>query len=301
MPKIQINAAGEYFTRYSTGEGPRVIHFHDDIKTYLKKNRLKIGDELPLSWRSDTTRWQYTHGMPSKVSTLSGMVNSKCPVCKKPVFYYTNEYGSKVYFDHAGDTWPKHSCTNTHQNYSLNNILIGINVTRIINKKGYTIVYSDDTIKYITAPFTLKNKKSRCNFFVLQEDNTPNKLIVFDNEKHLEVNIITSHNQTINDNTNINKINNKQELPIEVLVSSFRFEKDFISIDIKNNIDFYKIDIENKNIKLSKKYNYTILTHNGEAKTLIIKNAYKEESCRIIKGYRRLLSRCTFPQPKKKT
>ena len=113
-------------------------------------------------------------------------------------------------------------------------------------KKGHTIVYSDDTIKYITTPFTLKNKKSKCNFFILQEDNTPNKLIIFDNEKHLEVNIITPHDQIINENTNINKINDKQELPIEVLASSFKFEKDRISIDIKNNIDFYKIDIENK-------------------------------------------------------
>lgn len=38
--------------------------------------------------------------------------NAKCPVCSKPVFFYVNSFGSRVYFDDIGHPWPKHPCTN---------------------------------------------------------------------------------------------------------------------------------------------------------------------------------------------
>lgn len=37
--------------------------------------------------------------------------NARCPVCKEPVFFYANEFGSRVYFDDLGPPWPKHPCT----------------------------------------------------------------------------------------------------------------------------------------------------------------------------------------------
>ena len=37
--------------------------------------------------------------------------NARCPVCNDPVFYYQNEFGSRVYFDELGPPWPKHPCT----------------------------------------------------------------------------------------------------------------------------------------------------------------------------------------------
>lgn len=37
--------------------------------------------------------------------------NAECPVCGAPVFFYRNEYGSKVFFDELGPPWPKHPCT----------------------------------------------------------------------------------------------------------------------------------------------------------------------------------------------
>lgn len=46
--------------------------------------------------------------------------NAECPVCGEQVFYYQNEYGSKVYFDELGPPWPKHPCTDnsTHSGSS---------------------------------------------------------------------------------------------------------------------------------------------------------------------------------------
>lgn len=37
--------------------------------------------------------------------------NARCPVCSAPVFFYQNQWGSRVYFDELGKPWPKHPCT----------------------------------------------------------------------------------------------------------------------------------------------------------------------------------------------
>ena len=37
--------------------------------------------------------------------------NARCPVCNSPVFFYANQFGSRVYFDDLGPPWPKHPCT----------------------------------------------------------------------------------------------------------------------------------------------------------------------------------------------
>jgi hypothetical protein len=42
----------------------------------------------------------------------STVLNVKCPVCNADVFYYSNNAGSKVYFDSLGTPWPIHPCFN---------------------------------------------------------------------------------------------------------------------------------------------------------------------------------------------
>lgn len=37
--------------------------------------------------------------------------NARCPVCGAPVYYYQNQFGSRVFFDDIGKPWPKHPCT----------------------------------------------------------------------------------------------------------------------------------------------------------------------------------------------
>ncbi len=41
--------------------------------------------------------------------------NASCPVCGAAVYFYANEYGSRVYFDELGPPWPKHPCTSQHE------------------------------------------------------------------------------------------------------------------------------------------------------------------------------------------
>lgn len=46
--------------------------------------------------------------------TISGCYvtpNAKCPVCREPVFFYANSFGSRVFFDELGPAWTKHPCT----------------------------------------------------------------------------------------------------------------------------------------------------------------------------------------------
>lgn len=44
-------------------------------------------------------------------STCFVSPNSKCPICKAGVYFYSNSNGSKVFFDQLGPPWPKHPCT----------------------------------------------------------------------------------------------------------------------------------------------------------------------------------------------
>ena len=37
--------------------------------------------------------------------------NASCPVCSARVYYYQNQFGSRVFFDELGWPWPKHPCT----------------------------------------------------------------------------------------------------------------------------------------------------------------------------------------------
>ena len=37
-------------------------------------------------------------------------IPTTCRFCGKKVFYHTNDYGSRVFFDELGGTWPIHDC-----------------------------------------------------------------------------------------------------------------------------------------------------------------------------------------------
>jgi hypothetical protein len=39
--------------------------------------------------------------------------NAWCPECGAKVFFYQNQYGSRVYFDELGWPWPRHPCTDS--------------------------------------------------------------------------------------------------------------------------------------------------------------------------------------------
>ncbi len=44
--------------------------------------------------------------------------NAVCPVCGAYVYFYSNEFGSRVYFDEIGPPWPIHPCTDNARNLS---------------------------------------------------------------------------------------------------------------------------------------------------------------------------------------
>lgn len=53
---------------------------------------------------------------PARLPRTSGLVrpNAVCPVCGAHVYFYSNEHGSRVYFDEVGPPWPKHPCTDNY-------------------------------------------------------------------------------------------------------------------------------------------------------------------------------------------
>ena len=52
-----------------------------------------------------------THGERCNAKTYP----TRCKYCKKDVFYFSCDHGSKVFFDQLGDPWPVHSCPESNQ------------------------------------------------------------------------------------------------------------------------------------------------------------------------------------------
>ena len=59
-------------------------------------------------------------------------VPTTCKFCRKRVFYHTNEYGSKVFFDELGGSWPVHEC----DGYLMSKSMKGIYYSGISGKTG---------------------------------------------------------------------------------------------------------------------------------------------------------------------
>lgn len=71
------------------------------------------------AWGSTSNNRTYVASAPSKneyvfspeVSTSFMTPNANCPVCGVRVYFYSNSFGSRVFFDDIGPPWPKHRCT----------------------------------------------------------------------------------------------------------------------------------------------------------------------------------------------
>jgi hypothetical protein len=76
-----------------------------------KVDRYSTGGSLP-TWQRPTT-FEAPRAQPVILSKRDSILNpaSNCPVCGAKVYFYSNEYGSRVYFDEVGPPWPKHPCT----------------------------------------------------------------------------------------------------------------------------------------------------------------------------------------------
>src|SRR5215510_2979745 len=51
------------------------------------------------------------HGVDRSWTACFVNPNASCPVCFAKVYFYQNQYGSRVFFDDLGWPWPKHPCT----------------------------------------------------------------------------------------------------------------------------------------------------------------------------------------------
>ena len=71
--------------------------------------------ESGLNKFSDLIRIRYRQEARAYVNP-----NAKCPVCGTPVYFYQAPEGGRVFFDHLGKPWPKHPCTDTIADRSVN-------------------------------------------------------------------------------------------------------------------------------------------------------------------------------------
>lgn len=70
-------------------------------------DRNKISGSERSRIRSALTRARASRSATARFLTP----NARCPVCGQQVFFYQNQFGSRVFFDEVGPPWPKHPCT----------------------------------------------------------------------------------------------------------------------------------------------------------------------------------------------
>ena len=88
----------------------------------------------------------------------SRTIPTRCPYCGAKVFYYTNEAGSKVFFDELGPPWPIHSCPGyerAHKNSPKN---IEGPVGRFIHTETGELVHADTYLKNIQSKHSVKKQ-----------------------------------------------------------------------------------------------------------------------------------------------
>ncbi len=78
--------------------------------------RLPSGSHGYSSLRSAMNEADDNRMLGLRYSARLARPNARCPVCGLPVFFYSNMYGSRVFFDELGPPWPKHPCTDQSQN-----------------------------------------------------------------------------------------------------------------------------------------------------------------------------------------
>lgn len=65
--------------------------------------------------------------------------NAKCPVCGCAVFFYSSQFGGRVFFDELGPPWTKHPCTDTGRTVTLLPIHVSLSPDKLVKfeKNGW--------------------------------------------------------------------------------------------------------------------------------------------------------------------
>jgi len=112
---------------------------------------------------------------------------STCKYCGQEVYFYANEYGSRVFFDELGPPWPKHCCEN---------LPLPIK-TKVLQDYDYSDFFDDEKLlaqdienkiieNEIKLPLSMelpRLPKPRRNFVDTSKKTTPQKTVYFQLQK----------------------------------------------------------------------------------------------------------------------
>lgn len=94
------------YTRYSKYGVPHAVR-----ASLVERNDWSRAGSQHESLRDYYRRQLHDHGRGHKRSRHFHQPECPLPLCGAQVFYYQNQFGSRVYFDDIGKPWPKHPCT----------------------------------------------------------------------------------------------------------------------------------------------------------------------------------------------
>lgn len=125
--------------------------------------------------------------------------NALCPICGDKVFFFQNDYGSRVFFDSLGKPWPKHPCTDIKEystkdgkirdTYAQNDFFIPKVAKDKVFKNDLKIHNYENRLKIIINQYGKKIVVIRGRKYLLKEDfiNIPDILIITERNKNFYI------------------------------------------------------------------------------------------------------------------
>lgn len=88
---------------------------------------------------------------PFRERRTSCTIPTRCRYCGAKVYFYTDEFGSKVFFDELGPPWPIHSCTGYEKAYQDSWRCTSGPVGRFIRTENGELVHADEYLKHVQS------------------------------------------------------------------------------------------------------------------------------------------------------
>ncbi len=108
---------GDRAPRFEVAGCRRPSHGPLTMATFRRRGHWRTSSRGDVHWVSDhTVNREFRRAIELEIHisprTSAWLTpNAKCPVCKVRVYFYSNDAGSRVYFDTLAPDWDKHPCT----------------------------------------------------------------------------------------------------------------------------------------------------------------------------------------------
>lgn len=215
--------------------------------------------------------------IPGKLSIT--IPNALCPVCSKPVFFYQNNYGSRVFFDELGSPWPKHPCTDNSTYSTKSGKVLDIYAEKdyIIPKKNFDS-FTSSTKNLLKRIF--HNQFYKKGYKTLFEFQDKEYLLLDELDSHPDLMVLTKKGEDYFLETYEILTENQQAIKLLLKHNAKKEQLKFFEID---NNEILDIEILNSVYSTTEINQYSVRSIDYEITFIMNLDDFREENRKSIK------------------